>query len=76
MSMSGFAGAPLCELDDLDPALPGRRGGTKEAKGALSESEPEEDSEDELLPETRRPREATKYLNISTSAITSLILRT
>lgn len=59
--MRGFAGAPLCGLEDLDAALPGRRGGTNEAKGASSESEPEEDSEDELLSEARRPREATIY---------------
>ena len=60
MSMRGFVGAPLCELDDLDAALPGRRGGTKEAKGASSESEPEKDSDGELLSEARRPREATR----------------
>ena len=32
--MRGFVDVPLCKLDDLDAALPGRQGGTKEAKGA------------------------------------------
>jgi hypothetical protein len=49
MSMSGFEGALDRGLDAPDAALPGRRGPTREANGASSESDSELDESLECL---------------------------
>ena len=49
ISMSGFEGARDRGLEAPDIALPGRRGATRVANGASSESESDEELDDESL---------------------------
>lgn len=48
MSMSGFEGTLDRGLDAPDIALPGRRGPTREANGASSESDPDSEFDESL----------------------------
>ena len=61
ISMSGLAGARSRELEAPDMALPGRRGPTRVANGASSESESDEEFEEVSLSEDCRFVEETLH---------------